>query len=175
MEIDHGNSDVEGHAESTDETSKLTHDSMVTVRLSDTPAQLIGNNPEEIIEEEGETKETTDTDGTEAQTSHMTNQRSSGASQALSVRTSDLLTAAAAEEMSPISPEMVDIQLPKRTTRTTDERRGSDSSGSDGEQVNWEELEKTEEQQPRDQDSEDVSSLYIWRYGCLRYSQLLSF
>lgn len=39
-------------------------------------------------------------------------------------------------------------------------RRGSDSSEevSEGEQVNWEELEKTEEQEPRNEASDDVSS-----------------
>jgi hypothetical protein len=39
-----------------------------------------------------------------------------------------------------------------------DERRGSDSTEDSGDgEVNWAELEKTEEQEPRDQDSEDVS------------------
>jgi hypothetical protein len=38
-------------------------------------------------------------------------------------------------------------------------RRGSDSSEASEGGVNWEELEKTEEQEPRDQGSDDVSSL----------------
>lgn len=39
-----------------------------------------------------------------------------------------------------------------------DERRGSESTEDSGDgEVNWAELEKTEEQEPRDQDSEDVS------------------
>lgn len=37
-------------------------------------------------------------------------------------------------------------------------RRGSDRSDSETESVNWEVLERTEEQEPRDQDTEDVSS-----------------
>jgi hypothetical protein len=38
-------------------------------------------------------------------------------------------------------------------------RRGSDSTDSSGhETVNWEELERTEEQTPRDKESEDVSN-----------------
>lgn len=41
-----------------------------------------------------------------------------------------------------------------------EERRGSGSTiDSEGEEVDWEELEKTEEQEPRNQDSEDVSCL----------------
>lgn len=36
-------------------------------------------------------------------------------------------------------------------------RRGSDKSDSETESVNWEVLERTEEQEPRDQDTEDVS------------------
>lgn len=35
-------------------------------------------------------------------------------------------------------------------------RRGSDKSDSETESVNWEVLERTEEQEPRDQDTEDV-------------------
>lgn len=36
-------------------------------------------------------------------------------------------------------------------------RRGSERSDSETESVNWEVLERTEEQEPRDQDTEDVS------------------
>lgn len=47
---------------------------------------------------------------------------------------------------------------------STRERRGSNSSESDddeGEQVNWEELARTEEKEPRDQGSDDVSLIIL--------------
>jgi hypothetical protein len=42
--------------------------------------------------------------------------------------------------------------------RDSDSRRESDTSGSETEEVNWEELEKTEEQEPRSESSDDVSN-----------------
>jgi hypothetical protein len=63
----------------------------------------------------------------------------------------------AEEERSNILTEVVDEQLPQNN-----ERRGSQSTESSGDgEVNWAELEKTEEQEPRDQDSEDVSNAHI--------------
>ncbi len=44
-----------------------------------------------------------------------------------------------------------------RSSRERESRRGSDCSEGSAEEVNWEELEKTEEQEPRDEGSEDVS------------------
>lgn len=43
-------------------------------------------------------------------------------------------------------------------SRDNESRRGSDSSEASAAEVNWEELEKTEEQEPRDEGSDDVSS-----------------
>jgi hypothetical protein len=45
--------------------------------------------------------------------------------------------------------------------RNPESRRGSDSSEAsvEGGGVNWEELEKTEEKEPRDESSDDVSVL----------------
>ncbi|KFY53679.1 hypothetical protein V496_07408, partial [Pseudogymnoascus sp. VKM F-4515 (FW-2607)] len=42
-------------------------------------------------------------------------------------------------------------------------RRGSDRSDSETESVNWEVLERTEEQEPRDQDTEDSTALLLAR------------
>ncbi|OBT84261.1 hypothetical protein VE02_06974 [Pseudogymnoascus sp. 03VT05] len=42
-------------------------------------------------------------------------------------------------------------------------RRGSDKSDSETESVNWEVLERTEEQEPRDQDTEDSTALLLAR------------
>jgi hypothetical protein len=45
--------------------------------------------------------------------------------------------------------------------RDSDSRRESDTSGSETEEVNWEELEKTEEQEPRSESSDDVSNFLL--------------
>jgi hypothetical protein len=45
--------------------------------------------------------------------------------------------------------------------RDSEARRGSDTSGSDNDEVNWEELAKTEEKEPRNESSDDVSNFHI--------------
>lgn len=142
------------HEEPKEQTSKVPHDSMVTVRLSEPPEGVKEHRPEEFKVQEEEIRE----EGAEEEmATDMLHNRSSQVSRPLSVRTSNL-SAVTAEEISPLSPDVEDIQLRKRTPQSMPARRGSDSSDGEDGQVNWAELEKTEEQQPRDQDSEDVSS-----------------
>lgn len=126
---------------STEATPSLPHDSMVTVRLSEPPEVTIN------MEEQTE-KETTIT----ASPPEVPDEEGSDSDKILTIQTSNL-GVVSQEDDSPKStvdevPQIIDTEV----------RRGSESSVSSGEgQVNWEELEKTEEMEPRDQDSEDVS------------------
>ena len=125
----------------------LTHDSMVTVRLSEPPPALTvvtGSLRKEHTHTSGEQssskrEETPDTaagDGRiEEESPRITMMDPNG------------------EVLSPTGSEST-------SERDVESRRGSDSSeGSEGGGINWEELEKTEEQEPRDESSDDVSML----------------
>lgn len=152
---------LEAHDVRQDEPSILPHDSMVTVRLSEPPAVAVEALPlgthsqqaaveQEIIREHKAEEETIVVE--------EKSERMSDVAPGLHVRTSNLSAA------SLMSPEARDsgsysMQLSEEPNEeSSEDRRGSETSETTDEQVNWEELEKTEELQPRDQDSEDVSS-----------------
>jgi hypothetical protein len=62
---------------------------------------------------------------------------------------------------SPVGQEEIEL-------RDQESRRGSDTSASDNDEVNWEELAKTEEQEPRNETSDDVSNsspFFMMTYG----------
>jgi hypothetical protein len=113
----------------------LPHDSMVTVRLSEPPTPDLEKQSSTLADfhEESTIEVVTDAPGRVSRSICRT--RSSRHSSVISVtdETAEALSFSAI-------------------------RRASHSSTSSAEgDVNWEELEKTEEQEPRDQDSEEVS------------------
>lgn len=114
------------------EDKTIAHDSMVTVRLSETPLTINTNvgGAQEIQQESAATIEEVD-----EESPRITMMDPNGN-----------------EVTSPSGSESAESQ-------DGESRRGSDSS-ADSEQVNWEELEKTEEQEPRDQGSDDVSCMF---------------
>ena len=106
---------------------EMTHDSMVTVRLSEPQLSINTKTGGDVPEEDSEQQVSAEGAGLDDtnESPRITMQDPSGN-----------------EAGSPSS-------------RDAESRRGSDSSeGSD--RVNWEELEKTEEREPRDQGSDDV-------------------
>jgi hypothetical protein len=113
----------------------LLHDSMVTVRLSEPPTL----NPEKhfstLVDLQEESTTEVGTDARERVSRTICRTRSSRHSSVVSV---------------------VDETMEASSVAAV--RRASHSSTSSAEgDVNWEELEKTEEQEPRNQDSEEVS------------------
>jgi hypothetical protein len=117
--------------------AEMAHDSMVTVRLSESPLTINTTAGEEAIEEAGEEEASPDsaevTDANESPTIVMLDPNGN-------------------ETSSPSVSESTG------SPRDTQSRRDSDSSES-SECINWEELEKTEEKEPRDQVSDDVRPL----------------
>lgn len=130
------------------ESRHLPHDSMVTVRLSEPPSLTVITQSlvMDVAHQDGSTEDTL-VDSPELKADCKEDLEPT-----LSSR--HFMSIAAGDETADSMRDTTDEQLPI----DTDERRGSDSTeeSSDGE-VNWAELEKTEEQEPRDQDSEDVS------------------
>lgn len=139
--LDEVDTDGNGHEKIT-EFRSMPHDSMVTVRLSEPPNLTVDTSgleghmnieglrdglAKDNIQEEDE-----DIQGGEEESPRITMMDPNG------------------EVMSPTGSESV-------ASEAAGSRRGSDSSEESEGGVNWEELEKTEEQEPRDQDSDDVS------------------
>ena len=132
-------------AESETETAQqvLQHDSMVTVRLSepppaltvDTRANIIQRGRKDTIGEETDIRDVVRDGETEEESPRIMMMDPNG------------------EVLSPTGSESA-------SERNLESRRGSDSSEAsvEGGGVNWEELEKTEEKEPRDESSDDVSS-----------------
>ena len=143
----------------------MPHDSMVTVRLSEPPTLTVDsivvetshndNNEHikvqekpDIILDEGEDQEQ------EELRAEMPEEEGGGEAEAQEESPEDspritMVDSHGNEVTSPVGPE-------SETSQDGESSRLSDSSASDGE-VNWEELEKTEEQEPRDEGSDDVS------------------
>jgi hypothetical protein len=153
------------------ETLPMLHDSMVTVRLSEPPASApalappaltldtsIPNNADiEIV-----SALTNDDIEIEPTTSLQTPDIALDDVHEVSPQDEDespritMMDPNGNELVSPMTPGLPDPSVPQ----DADSRRGSDSSEtSASEEVNWEELEKTEEQEPRDESSDDVSFL----------------
>jgi hypothetical protein len=139
--------EIEVHREQESESAQqiLQHDSMVTVRLSEPPPALTVDTSTSITQrvrkgtiEEGRRTEDVVRDG---QTPDEESPRI-------------MMMDPNGEVLSPTGSESV-------SERNPESRRGSDSSEAsvEGGGVNWEELEKTEEKEPRDESSDDVSLL----------------
>ncbi|KAE9363932.1 hypothetical protein N431DRAFT_497676 [Stipitochalara longipes BDJ] len=142
--------EVEREQESKAESAQqvLQHDSMVTVRLSepppaltvDTRANIIQRGRKDTIGEEPGIQDVVREETLEEESPRITMMDPNG------------------EELSPTGSESA-------SERNPESRRGSDSSEAsvEGGGVNWEELEKTEEKEPRDESSDDSTALLLAR------------
>lgn len=136
--------EVDREQESESAQQILQHDSMVTVRLSEPPPALTVDTSTNITQRvrrgtiEGRRTEDVVRDG---QTPDEESPRI-------------MMMDPNGEVLSPTGSESA-------SERSPESRRGSDSSEAsvEGGGVNWEELEKTEEKEPRDESSDDVSLL----------------
>jgi hypothetical protein len=139
-----------GDENDTEVTPPFPHDSMVTVRLSGPPEVIVKT--EEANSEDRHSEEVATVPSPRTSTIAPHPEESPDSSKTLTIQTSNL-------EDVPIADATPDSIVDEEAqTEDSEIRRGSESSVSSGEgQVNWEELEKTEEMEPRDQDSEDVS------------------
>jgi hypothetical protein len=139
-----------------EENNAPHHDSMVTVRLSEPPIDapvIAGKSAEEgeALEQEksSEQEDSAEEDGLNEMEDTEPDKESPRRPLSRTSHLSIVTTQIVAEP---------NYEREIREAGNYDYRRGSVASiASVGEQVNWEELEKTEEQEPRDQDSEDVS------------------
>jgi len=117
----------------------LQHDSMVTVRLSEPPPVLTVDTRTNIIQ-----RGRKDTIGEE------------------DIRDGDVVREEESPRIMMMDPDgevLSPTGSESASDRNPESRRGSDSSEAsvEGGGVNWEELEKTEEKEPRDESSDDVS------------------
>lgn len=140
------------------------HDSMVTVRLSEPPILTLDtkrHSDKIITNEELDTNEeiNTPTDRRQTIMSIMDVTRKETGSETRTQEDSPRITM--------VDPNGNEVPTPTGSESAESERngsrRGSDSSDTSVEEVNWEELEKTEEQQPRNQDSDDGTALLLAR------------
>ena len=131
----------EAPIESNMEGQAMPHDSMVTVRLSEPPTLTVDTN---VLEH----------------ANRNTLEHTKGQERPEIMQEED-----SSQEESPritmMDPNGNEVTSPSDSasvpSRDRESRRGSDSSEVSAEEVNWEELEKTEEQEPRDEGSDDVS------------------
>ena len=131
----------ESPSESNMDGQAMPHDSMVTVRLSEPPTLTVDTN---VLEHAN--RDTIDLtkgeEGPEIMQEEESTQEESPRITMVDPNGNEVTSPTASEFAAP---------------RDKESRRGSDSSEVSGEEVNWEELEKTEEQEPRDEGSDDVS------------------
>jgi hypothetical protein len=134
----------------------MHHDSMVTVRLSEPPILTLDTKRHSINMEGA--KDNLEEDFADADMDDkrrtITDTRSMKSAEESSIQEDSpritMLDPNGNEVCTPTGSETAESELDHS-------RRDSDSSDTSLEEVNWEELEKTEEQQPRNQDSDDVS------------------
>lgn len=165
------------------ETPKLTHDSMVTVRLSEPPSLILNTtdptspNHHDEDEQEQEQEPVTPNDKQDADDKLDDQETTSEPDTVITNDAHNTDTARARASSSTnnsTAPSPTDEEDMARLTRVTLERidtsrtlqdeldnfdshsHASDSS-DDFEEVNWEQLEKTEDEQPKDEES-DVST-----------------
>jgi len=134
------------------ENAHLPHDSMVTVRLSEPPSLTVVT-----------------------QSIAMSEQQQDGSGENIPLHTPDL-NIESKEDLDTALPSVHSIYIDGESQSVdsvqetsdeqlqvdADERQGSDSTEDSGDgEVNWAELEKTEEKEPRDQDSEDVGGKFL--------------
>ncbi|KFY06411.1 hypothetical protein V491_08647, partial [Pseudogymnoascus sp. VKM F-3775] len=144
----------------------VLHDSMVTVRLSE-PEPELGRSATAAVSgtaassaeigkgvEVGESGDSGDEDEVEVATTTTAPEQSVG--EAIpEEEDSDDTDADTVYET-----EIARMEVPGTSKEV---RRGSERSDSETESVNWEVLERTEEQEPRDQDTEDSTALLLAR------------
>lgn len=137
------------------EGQAMQHDSMVTVRLSEPPILTLDtkrHSDKIITNEELETGEEiiTPTDKRQTIMSIMD----------VTGKDTETGTLEDSPRITMVDPNGNEVPTPTGSESAESEqngsRRASDSSDTSVEEVNWEELEKTEEQQPRNQDSDGV-------------------
>lgn len=150
---------VEEHGQAVPAVHSLPHDSMVTVRLSEPqPLSAMIPQTELPVAESGVEDAETDS-GLEHNllptryaevVSDIEEEEEQGEQQKQDINVEATMAEPAGNEIS--SPT-------GSNSAPSDSRRGSESSGGseEGGGVDWEELEKTEEQEPRDEGSDDVS------------------
>ena len=131
----------EAPIESNMEGQAMPHDSMVTVRLSEPPTLTVDTN----VVEHANRNTLEHTKGQERPEIIQEEESSQEESPRIT-----MVDPNGNEVTSPTGSEFA-------ASRDAESRRGSDSSEVSAEEVNWEELEKTEEQEPRDEGSDDVS------------------
>lgn len=137
--------EVERAADSAQQT--LLHDSMVTVRLSEPPALTVDTSVPRKDHKEAIGHRKVEGDGTP---DSLRGDGETPDEESPKITMMD----PNGEMLSPTGSESA-------SERNEESRRGSDSSEAsmEGGGVNWEELEKTEEKEPRDESSDDVSLL----------------
>ena len=134
------------------ENAHLPHDSMVTVRLSEPPSLTVITQSMTMSEQQQDGSgediplDTPDSDIDSKKDLETT--LPSGHSMSIAGEDQNM------DSLQEIGDERLQVDA--------DERRGSESTEDSGDgEVNWAELEKTEEQEPRNQDSEDVSGEFL--------------
>jgi len=154
----------------TEVAETLTHDSMVTVRLSEPPASAPALAPPTLTVDTSILPNNADVEILSALSNEDTEIEHTTSVQTPDIALDDVHEVSPQDEdespritmmdpngnelVSPMTPGLPDSSVPQ----DADSRRGSESSEASGsEEVNWEELEKTEEQEPRDESSDDVS------------------
>jgi hypothetical protein len=138
--------EIEREVDSAQQT--LLHDSMVTVRLSEPPPAL-------TVDTSVLRKDHKETIGNGKLEGNGTPDSPRGVGETPDEESPRItMMDPNGEELSPTGSESA-------SERNGESRRGSDSSETsmEGGGVNWEELEKTEEKEPRDESSDDVSLL----------------
>jgi hypothetical protein len=139
-----------------DNEATQLHDSMVTVRLSEPPSLHLNTTISATLSAAQRRDLVRDKNGQD---------------------TPDILLEEAEEDVEEESPRITmmdpngnEVLSPTGSesagSRDGESRRGSDSSDAsvEGGDVNWEELERTEEKEPRDESSDDVSGYTISSY-----------
>lgn len=130
------------------ENVHLLHDSMVTVRLSEPPSLTV------VTQSMAMRKQQEDDSARDILLGTPDSNVESNEDLETNLSSRHSMSIAAGDENTRSLPDLSDELL----TVDADERRESESTEDSGDgEVNWAELEKTEEQEPRDQDSEDVS------------------
>ncbi|PQE14113.1 Rab-GAP TBC domain protein [Rutstroemia sp. NJR-2017a BVV2] len=144
------------------EGQNMHHDSMVTVRLSEPPVLTL-DTKRHSIKVEG-AKDNTEEEFADADMEDkrrtITDTRSMKSAEESSLQEDS-------PRITMLDPNGNEVCTPTGSETAESEpdhsRRDSDSSDTSLEEVNWEELEKTEEQQPRNQDSDDSTALLLAR------------
>ena len=128
------------------ETPKMAHDSMVTVRLSEPPHLTL------------DTKAAADGEQLETSSNAVNAASREGRSSLEPENTSDTASVDLNERRSTVSTISADANrsLQDELAEGGDDKEDGSSSSDDGEEVNWEKLEKTEGEQTKDEETDNV-------------------